>query len=635
MLRNKTSPSQYPNEEIHGGSHENCYQHRVRIIEKSCEEKRLIHVIEIDIGQLGVRLPGGEVGMVIAQPYVDFIHLEPFPLVPAVRAAALAGIDATLAVARQRAHGAEKTHFTIFPECTLPGLEGFDRITNAVTDGNWPTGTVVIGGFEGLTRAQFGELIQRPGTNYDNAGSSLDRVRADQWVNCCATWVKLESGEVRCWIQTKIEPAGVELQVDNQSMFKGQSIFLFKGMYADTHVPYRFATLICYDWIGVRDQHRVWEWLLQHIEQTAAAKEAQLPLTWLFIAQCNPGPSHASFMNQVQPFFNPLHFPSVLREGTCLIMANVAGNAVPGIASQFGQSAVIFATDKFMKPESMPTYCAGGESQRPGNPLENFKDAIFRERGACIHSFRQLNPSALPPGAAGKRFALADATVHPYPGTEDPRTPSGLVPAIVKWVNDQLDDSKKSLQITYPNLPLAGAAGAAHQRSVSALRWLPSDALSKTVSIATPEMGGAPDKWTNTQSLAVKHVLHSFSILEVAQYSATFHGKGAQATIMKGDASVEVVAVIGRSHEECDKHALSLLPDHRGQLLLVSRDEDNTPWNPRMRTLFDQVAEPTKELNFTDPTSAVIRVSYHDVLQAYQGASNEAELREAIDAAIS
>lgn len=595
----------------------------------------MVQVIEVDIGQLGVRLPREAVGMVIAQPYVDFIHMEPFSLVPAVRAAALAGIDTTLAVARTCAHGAEKTHFTIFPECTLPGLDGFDRITAAMADATWPTGTVVIGGFEGLTPEQFNELIQRPDTTYDDVANSLERMRADQWVNCCATWAKLGSGEVRCWIQIKIEPAAVELQVDHESMFKGRSIYLFKGTYADTHAPFRFATLICYDWIGVREQRRIWEWLLQSIQQTAAAMEAPLPLTWLFVAQCNPGPSHASFMSQVQLFFNPLQFPNVLRNDTCLVMANVAGNEVPGTASQYGQSALIFATDRFIKPENMPTYCGGGEVQRPGNPLENFRDSVFRERGACIHSFRQLNPLALAPGAAGKKLALADATVHPYPGAADPRAPSGLVPAVVKWVNDQLDDPAKSLQVPYPDLPLADIAGDAHKRSVNALRWLPWSALDRTILIATPGTGSAPDKWKSTQSHAVKHVLHTFSILEAAQYSATFHGKGAQATIMKGESSVEVVAVIGGSHEACDKHVLNLLPDHRGQLLLVSRDEDNTSWNPRMRTLFDQVTEPTKELNFTDPTSAVIRVGYQDVLKAYLDAANENELREALDAAIS
>ncbi|MCL6262710.1 hypothetical protein [Craterilacuibacter sp. RT1T] len=572
--------------------------------------------------------------MVIAQPFVDFTDREPFTLKPELRDAAMAGIDATLGVALERVHGAEKTHFTIFPECTIPGLMGFDRIAAAMADDGWPTGTIVIGGLEGLTRAQFVELSRRPNTTYDTEGSSLDHIREDQWVNCCVTWAKLDSGEVRSWIQIKVQPAFVELRTEYQSMFQGQSIFLFKGKYEGVNAPYRFATLICFDWIGVRDQRRVWEWLLHAIEQLAEFKEAQLPLNWLFVAQCNPGPSHTSFMGQVQPFFNQVEFPSVLREGACLVMANVAGNVAPGVAKEYGQTALIFAANKFMKPENQPTYCAGGEFQRPGNQLENLTDTVFRERGACIHSFRQRNPSCLPPGAAGREFALANATVHPFPGAEDPRTPSGHVPAVVKWVNDELDDSEKSLESKYPQWPLAGTASDAHQRSVNALRRLNPEAQTKTVLVATPRTSSVPDAWRNPQSDGVKHVLHTFSILGAAGYQTTFHGNGAQATILKGGESVEVVAVIGPSHEECDKHVMDQLPDHRGQLLVISRDEDNTSWDPRMRTLFDQAAEPSKEFNFTEPTSAVIRVSYQDVLNAYRDAANEAALRESIDAAI-
>lgn len=593
----------------------------------------MVRVIEVDLDELGVQLPHAEVGMVIAQPFVDFTPQEPFLLKQELRDAAIAGIDATLSVARACAHGAEKTHFTIFPECTIPGLAGFDRITAAMTDDGWPISTVVIGGLDGLTRTQFGELIQRPNTRHDDVGSSLDRIRADQWINCCVTWVKLASGEVCAWIQTKIEPAFVELQVNYQSMFKGKSIFLFKGRYADFDAPYRFASLICFDWIGTQGARSIPEWLLHGIEQTAVEADTRLPLSWLFVAQCNPGPSHQSFMSQVHLFFNPQQYDRVLRDGTCLVMANVAGNAAPGVADQYGQTSVILATNKFVQPENFPTYCAG-VFKRPGNPLGCYKDAVFRERGACIHSFRQLNPSALQLGASGRRFALADTTVHPFPGTNDPRAPSGLVPAAVKWVNDELDDPQKSLGIKYPKLPLAGAADTAHQRSVDSLRWLPPAALTKTVFVANPGASRDPDNWGRNQSDAVKHVLHTFSILDAARYPATFHGNGAQATIIKGDASLEAVAVMGRSHEECDKHVMDQLPDHRGQLLVISRDEDNTSWDPRMRTLFDQAAEPSKEFNFTEPTSAVIRVSYQDVLNAYRDAANEAALREAIDAAI-
>jgi hypothetical protein len=406
---------------------------------------RLVNIIEIDIGQLGLRLPRGEVGMVIAQPYVELAGQEPFSVKPDKINAAIASIDSTLLVALSCAHQNDKTHFTIFPECTIPGLVGFDHITTAMSADKWPTETFIIGGIDGLTRAQFGELIKRPNTKYDDVGNSLGRIREDQWVNCCVTWAKLDSGEVRAWIQPKIEPAWVETNVNHMNMFRGRSIFLFKGTYVDTHTPYQFATLICFDWIGLQGEHRVWEWLLRHIDLSAGEIPATQSLTWLFITQFNPGPSHPSFMSQVLPFFNQVNYPNVLRHSTSLVMANVAGKPVPGTAETFGRSAIISANSKFNNHDCPSTFCNGGEPQRPGNPLENLKDAVFRERGASIHSFRLLNPDVLPLGAAGRRFIVEDATVHSFLELNDPRAKGGIVPAVVKWVNDELDDPQKSV----------------------------------------------------------------------------------------------------------------------------------------------------------------------------------------------
>lgn len=595
----------------------------------------MIRVLEVDLGQFGVRFPRSDVGMVIAQPYVAFDAAEPFPLQERLRASALAGIDAVLAVARSCHHGAEITHFTIFPECTIPGLEGYDRITAAMGAEDWPTGTVVIGGFEGLTPEQFKELVGRPNTTYDHLNNSFDRIHDDHWINCCVTWAKTEAGNVYSWIQPKIEPAGVELNVPNERMFKGRSIFRFRGNYDNTNAPYQFATLICFDWIGMRDGRRIWEWLLLDIDKAAGDLGAQLPLTWIFVAQCNPDPSHASFMQQVQPFFNPVAFPSVVRDDTCLVMANVAGNPVPGTAETYGRSAVIFATQKFQKPESMPTICSGGPAQRPGNPLENYRDAVFRERGACIHSFRLLNPVALPHGAAGRRPALAEPTVHPFPGTDDPRAPARLVPAAVKWLNDELDDKQKSLGVKFPLWPLAAAISTAHQRSVAEIRQLPAIALSRTVLVASPGAKRTPDDWQEKQRAAVKHVLNTVSILDVAQYSPRLHATGSHATIYRDESSIEVVAVSGSSHEECDKHVMDLALKRQGLLLVVSRDEENTAWNSAFGRFLDRGVEKTDEVNITDTGSAVIRVGFHDFLKAFQDAADEAALREAINAAIS
>lgn len=596
----------------------------------------MVEAVEVDLGALGVRFPRGEVAMVVAQPHVVFVPQEPFTWAPAERQRALECIDDTLAVSRSCPHGADKTHFTVFPECTLPGLEGVDRITAAMQAADWPTETVVIGGVDGLTKAQFTELIQRPNTTYDAVGNRLDRVQAYQWVNCVVTWAKLPTGDVRSWVQPKLSPAWVELNVEYMSMYRGRSIYVFKGIHSNADAPYQFATLLCFDWIGSTDAKRMWEWLLEGIGTRAGQFGGMLPLTWLFVAQCNKKPSHASFMNQVGPFFDPGNFPRVIRDETCLVMANVAGKVAPGKVEEYGQSAVI-VTQRFERPGCMPTYGNGGAAQRGGDFLENFRDAVFRERGACIHSFLVIHPSTLPPGSAGRRIALREPAVHPFNGVNDPRAPGGAVPAVVKWMNDELDEPSKSLAETYMHLPLTAAAGAAHQRTVSELRTLTAEALGNTVNFASLTANkGTPDEWKAGEGCAVKHLLHTFSILDVAQYPATFHGNGAQATIIKGETSLEVIAVMGASHEDCDKHVLDCLPAHKGQLVVVSRDEDNNSWDPRFKSIYDQVPEDAStEAKFTQPSSAIIRVGYRDVLDAYRNAANENELKEALDAKLS
>lgn len=594
----------------------------------------MVAVVEVDLGALGVHLPRGEVAMVIAQPYVVFVQQEPFTWAPAERQRAIQCIDETLAVSRSCPHGADRTHFTVFPECTVPGLEGIDRITAAMQAAEWPTETVVIGGVDGLTKDQFVELVRRPNTTFDADQNSLGRIQAHQWVNCVVTWVKLPTGEIRSWVQPKLSPAWVERDVSYRSMYQGRSIYVFKGDHSNADASYQFATLLCFDWIGTTDAKRIWQWLLEGIAARAGQIGAILPLTWLFVAQCNPAPSHASFMGQVGPFFDHTQYPRVTREETCLVMANVAGRNAPGKAERFGQSAVIVMPGRFSRPKCAPTYGNGGVSQRGADTLENFQDAVFRERGACIHSFLVIHPSTLPPGSAGRRSVLREPSVHPFNGVHDPRAPGGTVPAVVKWMNDELDEPSKSLATRYIHLPLTAEAGAAHQRTVSELRMLKADALVSTVNFASlTACEGTPDEWKAGEVHALKHLLHTFSILDVAQYPATFHGNGAQASITKGEVSLEVIAVMGASHEDCDKHVLDCLPEHKGQLVIVSRDEDNTPWDPRFKSIYDQVPdEPSTEVKFTQPTSAIIRVGYHDVLDAYRNAANATELKEALDA---
>ena len=600
----------------------------------------MVAVIEIDLGALGVRFPRGEVAMVVAQPFVDiendFAHVEPFTWTEKSKVRALECIDNTLAVSMKAPQGAGKTHFTVFPECMLPGLDGVDRVTNAMLAPEWPTETVVIGGVDGLTKAQYVELVGKEGMAYDTDSNCLDHIHDNHWVNCAVIWAKLPSGAVRSWVQPKLQPALVERDVSFMSMYQGRSVFVFKGDFSNVDATYRFATFLCFDWIGKRGEKRLWEWLLDGLN-TLAGPGGQLSLTWMFVPQCNPAPSHSSFMGQVAPFFDSGSYPRVNRDETCLLMANIAGKAGPGRTEKFGQSAVIFTPYRFSKPDCMPTYCNGGMSQRGCDQLENFRDALFRERGACIHSFVVTHPSSLPPGAAGRSFALREPMVHPLNGVVDPRAPGGSVAAIVKWANDELDDPSKSIATKYADAPLAALAGASHARTVVELRKLKHknlDAAMKFASLSASKR--IPDEWNTAEVEAIKHVLHTFSILDLAQYPLTFHGNGAQATIIRGASSMEVIAVRGVSHEECDKHVRDCLPEYRGQLVLVSRDEDNTSWDQRLRSIFDQVPDAhSEESKFTQPTSAIVRLGYCDVLDAYRNAANEGELKEALDAKLS
>lgn len=219
----------------------------------------MVAVIEVDLDELGVHLPRGEVAVVVAQPHIVFVDQEPFTWAPAERQRALNCIDDTLSVSRSCPHGADKTHFTIFPEYSVPGLDGVDRIAAAMQAADWPTETVVIGGVDGLTRDQFVELVQKQNTTYDEVGNSLDRLQAHQWVNCVVTWAKLPTGEVRSWVQPKLSPAWVELDLEYMSMYRGHSIYVFKGIHSNAEAPYQFATLLCFDWIGSTDTKRMWE----------------------------------------------------------------------------------------------------------------------------------------------------------------------------------------------------------------------------------------------------------------------------------------------------------------------------------------------------------------------------------------
>ncbi|XUJ36021.1 hypothetical protein ACQ5SK_12645 [Bradyrhizobium japonicum] len=163
----------------------------------------MIHISRVDLTERGILLPHDRVGMVIAQPHLTLTQQEPYRTPPAGRPELLGNLTATLAVSRAAPHQAEKTHFTIFPEYSIPGLEGVELIDAALADARWPAGTIVIGGVDALSKADFASLAGRVGSHFDTEHNGLDNIGAGEWINCAIIWTKAENGTVERWLQPK------------------------------------------------------------------------------------------------------------------------------------------------------------------------------------------------------------------------------------------------------------------------------------------------------------------------------------------------------------------------------------------------------------------------------------------------
>jgi hypothetical protein len=584
----------------------------------------VVHIETVDLSPRGIVLPNDRVGMVIAQPYVPRALLtaaEPYCCIETAKPQQLAVLNETLAVARSLRHGAPKTHFTIFPEYTIPGLDGIAAIETALHAPEWPNSTVVIGGTDALSQAQYTQLLQGAATHVDAARNGGNLVQVGQWVNCAITWVKNADGSLDRWIQPKLHPAWEEMNIRHEQMFRGSSIYLFKGV-LENGAPYRFATLVCFDWIATVGTQTALQWILGDLQQQAAGN--QLPLSWLFVIQRNPKPSHDTFLNGVSTFFNQTQFPNALRERACLIFANTAGRPTPGRSQEYGACSLVFSPQSlFQNPNCVPTFCRGGRRFRDGSTLlMNYKDVFFRERGACIHSFAQVNPGSLIAGPSGRSFAVENAHVCPISGTLEPRAPSAAVPAAVKWLNDELDDVP-SLSATYKTAALNVQVDGSHQQNISSLRQISSQSATNSIKLAVQESPvGDADEWDATESQALRHVVHTLDIVALGFPSPVVGADPAHAMVQIDNKAVDLLAIRGTSHEGCIEHSKLFLTSPQRQVLLISRDPDNTRWQQRFRSFLQPTTPQVgQERNITDPTSGSLHLGYQNLLEIFRNST--------------
>ena len=128
------------------------------------------------------------------QPFLKLTG-EPFRCEPRHKAEQLTALERTLTIAKAADHGAEKTHFTVIPEYSIPGLDGIERIESLLLDHSWPIGTIVIGGTDALSKADYAALCDKNGTSVDVPNIPC-KVRNGEWVNCCIMWVKVAEDDL-------------------------------------------------------------------------------------------------------------------------------------------------------------------------------------------------------------------------------------------------------------------------------------------------------------------------------------------------------------------------------------------------------------------------------------------------------
>jgi hypothetical protein len=251
--------------------------------------------------------------------------------------------------------------------------------------------------------------------------------------------------------------------------------------------------------------------------------------------------------------------------------------------------------------------------------LSSYHDFVFRERGACIHSFLQVNPNSLNAGAAGRTIAIENAFVFPLGDMIDRRVPSDSVPACIKWLNDELDELP-CLSVNYPDVPLTTPTNTTHLQTIAVLRNISPQSAALTVRLAAQESKAMhADDWDETEHHALEHLVHTLDIVCLGSSAPTIDADSSHASVVMNSQTVDLLAIRGVSHEECLKHSQNLLPMPRRQVLLISRDPDNNPWQRRFGSFLQpQSPQLGQERRITDPASGILHLGYRNLLNIFQ-----------------
>lgn len=525
----------------------------------------------------------------MVQPYLEFETplQEPFPLLAECSTSLAQAIDTAFEIARTT-----DPHIMLFPEFGLPGVEAVSRIAAHMATAVVPSARILIAGVRGLSKTEYLALCALPYSVNVEAENAPDHVTDAQWVNTSVTFVKDNAGALSLWIQPKISPSWTEENICHQRMFTGRAVKVFNARF-DNGLPCRFFSLLCYDWVGREDGAAVLNTILEEFDQLCRNSNNPRNLQWVFVLQHNPAPNHVTFLTTASNFLSLPHPAFVQRHDAAVVMVCTAHGKAPARRDPHGYSSFIFGPRApFDSNGCAPTFATQSSRLRKSTALQTCKDAVLREMGECIHTVEVRVPVSVVPNATDRTAALVDARTFPLSGNAsvDPRLPGGPVPAVVKWVNDELDTVTDG---DFIGTAIEADLKTAHGRTVNAYRNLKSQVLAVRVDVAcakragavTKKGGPAPDPaadidtaWDADERFSLQHVVQTLALIggvaELDTLRSQLHGR-------YDTAGVEIGAIRGSKHSECVPAFRRLAEKTHSSIIFVSRDDNNLPILPR------------------------------------------------------
>lgn len=584
-------------------------------------------MVEVEEIPLDITLPDDGIGMVIMQPFVELCENEPYHWQDNKKDRQIERIIRTLEIAKKADYGCEKTHFTIFPEYVIPGLEGIEKIEEVLSNRSWKNRTIVIGGVDGLTKDEYSTLCNEH-MMHVHEKNKVEKVRDDQWVNCCIIWAKQTDGTLKRWVQPKLSPSWPERNITDSQMFAGRSVYVFSGKF-ENQKDFRFFSLICFDWIGPIGKNYGIGAILSEINNRWQDVGREMKMNLVLVLQLNPEPNHHNFLENARNYFERrTEYPFVDRNEGILLFANTAGGPLPGIYQNYGYSSLISSPiAPYDNKGCPPTFAVSTQKPRGTDSLGRCKEALFREMGACIHSFRFRFPSFVNLGPADRCFPIDEAIVYPIDdGIDDPRTPSKPVPASVKWVNDQLD---RIAPILGNKHPLNENIVRVHKGVSDEIRRQPAQILCRGIEIASFEFENEKDKWIEigrkipnvdnwdeNEQKALETVVYSFSIMKACK-PLEVSNSPAHATLKIQDKVIDVVVVSGKSHEDCFEYAKNKYPVSGQRFAIVVTHDGRSSLSEKHRdSIYDVKYDNSQGPNIADPGSRFYHCGYQNLIDA-------------------